>query len=249
MRRQTLQNIVALWLLFLGIGTLTGLDNTMNLFELLAKGGAVVWILGGFSLIGLAIVLERLFYFLRQAGLPPALVPELNRLLEDPQALAKAAGLKGPEGRLLHAVVEADRDGVADLRTVGGRVRSLEIQRMEFGLGTLGVLGHTAPLLGLLGTITGMIKAFMVIEAAGGKVDAQALAGGIWEAMITTGVGLAVAIPLVILLHVLEGFVERRAQAMERTLALLLERRGGAVENAATEPANPHHWEEITDGV
>lgn len=221
----------------------------MNFIELLAKGGPVVWILGGFSLLGLTIVLERLFYFARQAGLPAALVPELNRLLEDPEAPLKAARLKGPEGHLIQAVLEADRDGVADLRTVGGRVRSLEIQRMEFGLRTLGVLGNTAPLLGLLGTITGMIKAFMVIEAAGGKVDAQALAGGIWEAMITTGVGLAVAIPLVILLHVLEGFVERRAQSMERTLALLLERRGGPQADAAPEASDPHHWEEITDGV
>jgi biopolymer transport protein ExbB len=118
---------------------------------------------------------------------------------------------------------------------------------MEFGLRTLGILGNTAPLLGLLGTITGMIKAFMVIEQAGGKVDAQALAGGIWEAMITTGVGLAVAIPLLILLHFLEGAVERRGQRMSQCLALLLERRNGGM--SAEEPKRPHAWEQITDGV
>ena len=120
---------------------------------------------------------------------------------------------------------------------------------MEWGLRTLGVLGNTAPLLGLLGTITGMIKAFMVIEQAGGKVDAQALAGGIWEAMITTGVGLAVAIPLLILLHFLEGAVERRAQSMERVISLLLERRNGKHRKQLPQDEQPHHWEEITDGV
>ncbi|NIP95493.1 MAG: MotA/TolQ/ExbB proton channel family protein, partial [Akkermansiaceae bacterium] len=54
-------------------------------------------------------------------------------------------------------------------------------------------------------------KAFMVIEQAGGRVDAQALAGGIWEAMLTTGVGLIVAIPVLLLLHMLEGMADRRA--------------------------------------
>ena len=107
---------------------------------------------------------------------------------------------------------------------------------------------NTAPLLGLLGTITGMIKAFMVIEQAGGKVDAQALAGGIWEAMITTGVGLAVAIPLLILLHFLEGAVERRAQNMNRCIALLLERRDSSHTDEATQQQT-HAWEQITDGV
>jgi len=57
-------------------------------------------------------------------------------------------------------------------------------------IGCLAWLGNTAPLLGLFGTITGMIKAFQVIEQAGGKVDAMVLAGGIWEAMVTTGAGL-----------------------------------------------------------
>ncbi|MES9868842.1 MAG: MotA/TolQ/ExbB proton channel family protein, partial [Sedimenticola sp.] len=98
-------------------------------------------------------------------------------------------------------------------------------------------------------TITGMIKAFMVIEQAGGKVDAQALAGGIWEAMITTGVGLAVAIPLVILLHFLEGAVERRAQGMGRCISLLLERRSDRPVTLDSAGSQPHHWEEITDGV
>ena len=161
---------------------------------------------------------------------------------------AEIEKLKGPEAHVVKALIEADLQGVKDLRGVGERIRSQELERMEFGLRTLGILGNTAPLLGLLGTITGMIKAFMVIEQAGGKVDAQALAGGIWEAMITTGVGLAVAIPLLILLHFLEGIVERRAKSMEHTIALLLERRS-AESTQKPEVEESHHWEEITDGL
>lgn len=221
----------------------------MNLAELFAKGGPVVWILAAYSSIGLAIVLERNFLFMRLRQLPKSWLGRLDRLLDTPDASQQVADLKGPEARLIQAVVQADADGVKDLQGVGQRIRAQEIQRMEFGLRTLGILGNTAPLLGLLGTITGMIKAFMVIEQAGGKVDAQALAGGIWEAMITTGVGLAVAIPLLILLHFLEGAVERRAQRLGQCLALLLERRNGRSADNEEPATQPHTWENITDGV
>ncbi len=216
--------------------------------DLLSRGGPVVWILAIYSLVGIAIVLDRYLLFLRLHKLPKGFSSSLNRLLDRSDATSQVFDLKGPEARIIQAVVDANQQGVKDLHGVGTRIRSAEMQRMETGLPTLGLLGNTAPLLGLLGTITGMIKAFMVIEQAGGKVDAQALAGGIWEAMITTGVGLAVAIPLLILLHLLEGGVERRVQSMESCLSLLLERRPGT--HTPTEQAETsHHWEEITDGV
>jgi biopolymer transport protein ExbB len=224
------------------------MDNTMNIEELFARGGPVVWILAVYSSVGLAIVLERNILFLRLRQLPKQWLGKLDRLLDQKDADNQVADLKGPEARIIQAMVEADRSGVKDLNGVGSRIRAQEIQRMQFGLRTLAILGNTAPLLGLLGTITGMIKAFMVIEQAGGKVDAQALAGGIWEAMITTGVGLAVAIPLLLLLHFLEGGVERRAQSMSRCIALLLERRSSG--NLSPDATNqPQSWEQVPDGV
>ncbi len=220
----------------------------MNMEELITKGGPVVWILICYSAIGVAIVIERSLLFLRQRRLPAQVIKGLGSLLDQPKVLTESGVGQGPEYRIVDAIITADAEGVKDLRSVGDRVRSHELQRMEFGLRTLGILGNTAPLLGLLGTITGMIKAFMVIEQAGGKVDAQALAGGIWEAMITTGVGLAVAIPLLILLHFLEGAVERRNQSMNACIALLLERRVSD-QGAEVSLDAPHHWEQITDGV
>ncbi len=70
-----------------------------------------------------------------------------------------------------------------------------EVREMERHLPILLTIGQLTPLLGLLGTVLGMIKAFMVIQQVGGKVNATVLAGGIWEAMLTTAMGLAVAIP------------------------------------------------------
>jgi biopolymer transport protein ExbB len=132
--------------------------------------------------------------------------------------------LKGPDARIMQAIKQASLEGISDLDSVASRIGSEELQRMERGFRTLSILGHTAPLLGLLGTIIGMIKAFMVIEVAGGQVDSQALAGGIWEAMLTTGVGLTVAIPVLLLLHMLESVADKRAHGMRRSAMLLMER-------------------------
>lgn len=221
----------------------------MGIAELLDKGGIVVWILLGYSVIGLSIVVERHLLFLRWARLPDDLLERLSKLSVVSIGTLAAGQLNCPEGRVIQAIYRAGQQGVTDLLAVARRTQSDEIHRMEAGLRTLGVLGHTAPLLGLLGTIMGMIKAFMVIEAAGGKVDAQALAGGIWEAMITTGVGLGVAIPILILLHFLEGAVERRAQSMEQCVARLLEHRANETDPVQTAAACTHHWEDVTDGL
>lgn len=190
----------------------------MNWLEIIDKGGPVVIILIGYSLVALTIVIERLLYFVR--------LPRPGKELDAQKQPAELdAHLRGPEATVVRGMLAAARAGVRDLNQVASRLGSDELQRMERGFRTLTVLGNTAPLLGLFGTIIGMIKAFMVIEQAGGKVDAQALAGGIWEAMITTGVGLAVAIPILLLLHMLEGMADRRARAMRYYAALVLEQR------------------------
>ncbi len=191
----------------------------MTLHDLADKGGVVFWILAAYSVIAVGIVIERLIRFtlMGNAALP-------DRATD----FSSAAGrLSGPEGRVVAAMTEARTAGVADLVRVATRTGSAELRRMEKGFRTLAFLGNTAPLLGLFGTVTGMIRAFMVIEQAGGKVDAQALAGGIWEAMVTTGVGLAVALPILLALHTLEGIADGRAAVVQEWASLVLERFGG----------------------
>ena len=189
------------------------------MIELLERGGPVVWVLAGYSVLALAIVIERLLHFARMRGLSESFDADLKES-PDPKSFAE---MRGPEAAVVHAMFTARLQGVSDLYRVAVRKGSEELQRMQRGFQTLSWLGNTAPLLGLLGTITGMIKAFMVIEAAGGRVDAQALAGGIWEAMITTGVGLVVALPVLFMVHLLEGVADKRAHAMQRAASLVLE--------------------------
>ncbi len=195
----------------------------MILEDIFNKGGPVVWILAGYSLLALTIIVERIIRFALMRRPITSLEHELVDATRNGGVEAVIDRLRGPEAVLLQGLLQASKDGIRDLTSVATRLGSIELQKMEQGFRTLSILGNTAPLLGLLGTIIGMIKAFMVIEQAGGRVDAQALAGGIWEAMLTTGVGLAVAIPVLLALHILEGMADRRAQTMRSYASLLLE--------------------------
>jgi biopolymer transport protein ExbB len=209
--------------------------------EIFDKGGAVVWVLLGYSLLALSIIIERLLRFTMMGKLPSQFEETLLARLQQGELDSYLDQHRGPEVAVLRGVSGAAAQGVKDLTRVAVRIGSNELQRMEHGFRTLAILGNTAPLLGLLGTIVGMIKPFMVIEAAGGKVDAQALAGGIWEAMLTTGVGLAVAIPVLLILHLLEGMADRRAQSMRSYASLLLEQLPH--EDSDTEGEAVHHRE------
>jgi biopolymer transport protein ExbB len=192
--------------------------------EIFEKGGPIVWVLLAYSFIALALVLERMLHYMLMQRLPRDFEQALAAAFSENKVDVYLQKLKGPEARIMQAINQARLDGIYDLDSVASRCGSAELLKMERGFRTLSILGHTAPLLGLLGTIIGMIKAFMVIEVAGGRVDSQALAGGIWEAMLTTGVGLTVAIPVLLLLHLLESAADKRAHSMRRSAMLLLER-------------------------
>jgi biopolymer transport protein ExbB len=84
-----------------------------------------------------------------------------------------------------------------------------EVRDLSRYLQALATIGNIAPILGLLGTVLGMIKAFMAIQELGGKVDASILAGGIWEAMLTTALGLSVALPVIVAHSYLTSQVDR----------------------------------------
>ena len=97
-----------------------------------------------------------------------------------------------------------------------------EVRGLSRYLQALATIGNIAPLLGLLGTVLGMIKAFMVIQQMGGKVNAAVLAGGIWEAMLTTALGLAVALPTIVAHSYLVARVDKyEAQLQDGTVSFI----------------------------
>jgi biopolymer transport protein ExbB len=101
-------------------------------------------------------------------------------------------------GRVLSQALEVKNQDRETLETVIIHASEEEVRGLSRYLQALATIGNITPLLGLLGTVIGMIKAFMVIQEMGGKVNAAVLAGGIWEAMMTTALGLSVALPTMV---------------------------------------------------
>jgi len=171
------------------------------MLDLLAKGGVLVTPILFCSVLAMAIFLERLIRFeqIRRRGVGPAdEIAGHIRNGEDHQAYELARTSNSPMGRILTQALEVKDQDRETLETVMAHASNNEVKGLSRYLQALATIGNIAPLLGLLGTVTGMIKAFMVIQQMGGKVNAAVLAGGIWEAMLTTALGLAVALPTMI---------------------------------------------------
>jgi len=171
------------------------------MIDFLSKGGVLVGPILFCSVIGLAIFLERLIRFARLGNRGSKWVQEFVQLLkkgEDPGARELARRNSGPISRVFTQAMEVKEQDRETLETVLLHATEEEVRDLSRYLQGLATIGNIAPLLGLLGTVIGMIKAFMVIQQMGGKVNAAVLAGGIWEAMLTTALGLAVALPTMV---------------------------------------------------
>lgn len=171
------------------------------MISFLAKGGILVIPIIFCSVISLTIVLERLYRFRKWKVQNPDFLVEIKKMVKEGRmadALDITKDSQTPLGRVLREGIEKCRRGREVLERVMSHAAEKEIRELERYLPALATIGNIAPLLGLLGTVVGMIKAFMVIEELGGKVNASVLAGGIWEAMLTTALGLSVALPTIV---------------------------------------------------
>jgi len=173
----------------------------LPIISFLAKGGILVIPILFCSVVALTIVLERLYRFRKLRIKNPDLIARVKKALNEKgvdEALFIAENSKNPLGRVLKEGIKRYRAGKEPMERAMAFAAEREIRGLERYLPALSTVGNIAPLLGLLGTVTGMIKAFMVIERLGGRVNASVLAGGIWEAMLTTALGLSVAIPTIV---------------------------------------------------
>jgi len=171
------------------------------MIEFLSKGGILVIPILLCSVFTVAIFLERIITYsrmrIRGAGLAEKIAGFLIQGKKD-EAQKAAVESDSPMGRVLARAIEVQDKDREILETVMINATDEEVRNLSTYVQTLATIGNIAPLLGLLGTVLGMIKAFMVIQQMGGKVNAAVLAGGIWEAMLTTALGLAVALPTMV---------------------------------------------------
>lgn len=195
------------------------------MIELIQKGGVLVVPIMLCSVLAVAIFLERAIRFaiLRRRGRSVDRDVAVRMEADDAAgAMSTAHNSRSPMGRVLVQgldVMDGDRE---TLETVLIHAAEKEVRDLSRYLQALATIANIAPLLGLLGTVIGMIKAFMIIQDMGGKVNAAVLAGGIWEAMLTTALGLSVALPTLVAHSYLVAQVDRyEARLQDGTVRFL----------------------------
>lgn len=169
-----------------------------GMLELYWTGGVFMHPILLCSIIGLAIILERLFFFAKARTDTGRLMNDLLRVLQDhgfEAAQRLLHGTRGPIAAVLHSGLARAKRGPDAVEKAITTAASIETALLERGLIWLATVANIAPLLGFLGTVSGMIHAFEAIAAAE-EVSAKLVATGIYEALITTAAGLIVAIPV-----------------------------------------------------
>lgn len=217
--------------------------NDQDWLAWLRSGGVLVWPILLVGLIALLLIIERMIFLLRTKANSEALIAAIEQLAESDRWQECEARCCNQErasvGRVLRAGL---RNLGSDREIVESALQEAimkELPRLERFLSTISVLAAVAPLLGLLGTVSGMINTFQAITIHG-TGDPQMLSGGISEALITTQLGLTVAVPVLLLHHLLERKVDAIIGEMEEKstalTVLMLKNRGihgGMVDQAA----------------
>ncbi len=196
----------------------------LNNLNLMSKGGPVMIILLGFSIFAFAIIFVKLIQFLSVALSSTNKIEKILSKLNatnSKKLLTEIQKIKNPIARILEVVILTKNDRRFDKESREAEISrsiSIEIRNLENYLGGLEVVASISPLLGLFGTVLGMIKAFLNLEKAGSQIDPALLAGGIWEALLTTAFGLAIAIPALAAYHLFENKISNTRDKINDTV-------------------------------
>lgn len=197
------------------------LASFVDAWTWLVDGGPVLMVIAVLSVIALTLVLLKTWQFYRlrlDAREPVARALRLWAEGESTAAVAEVADSPQPVALVLHRALTGYLQAgvvVERLREELVRVANEELEKLRSYLRALETIATLSPLLGLLGTVLGMIEAFRQLEQAGARVDPALLSGGIWQALLTTAAGLGVAIPVVFAHAWLERRVETCGHRME----------------------------------
>jgi biopolymer transport protein ExbB len=195
--------------------------------SLVGLGGPVVILLLVLSVFAVALTLLKLHQFWREGvGSERRVKAALHHWVHGrfADALVAIEGDRSARGAVLATAMRmtqsrAPREAIEEET---GRIALVRVHGLQRGFRALDAIAQVAPLLGLFGTVLGMIEAFRQLQGAGSVVDPSMLAGGIWVALLTTAVGLAVAMPVSLILTWLESRVENERVALEATMSAFL---------------------------
>ncbi len=195
------------------------------MLELFIKGGPLMWPLLACSVLALAIFFVKLFWFARQRREGRELFKEVMTLAQEKrfeEAIVVCRQSSSPLAQVFLAALRQAGRSREHVKTVAGEVAGQQSVAFERYLGLLSTIGTISPLLGLLGTVVGMIEAFNVIATVGVGTP-QTLGGGISQALITTATGMAVAIPIILAHRFLLGQMKNLVVAMEEYILRIVD--------------------------
>lgn len=197
------------------------MDNFSSNIELILKGGFLMIPLMLLSLYTITIIVMKILQFRSSKALKTEFADDVITMLkiaEIEKAEKKLERADSPIGKVMQTAFKLTRYSDLPKERVEPEIERIgiaEVKKLESHLRGLEIIAGVAPLVGLLGTVIGMVKAFARISEAGSRVDPSVLAGGIWEALITTVGGLVVAIPAFIAFYVFDSYVEKIRVAMK----------------------------------
>ncbi len=202
-----------------------------NLLSFLDRGGPAMWVIAALSVVTLALILWKIWQLMRLGAWSGGAVTEAA--LQEWRAGGAEAALEALRGRpslrarLAWAAMTNRRDETLSpeaAREETTRIAKSLLGEARTGLRALELIAVIAPLLGLFGTVLGMIAAFQALQEAGAQTDPATLAGGIWEALLTTAAGMGVAIPAAMALTWFESVADRVQADMEHAATRIFTR-------------------------
>ena len=190
-----------------------------QMLDYMQKGGPLMWLILLCSVVSVAVFAERLLYYHRASINPGEFLQGLSNLLRnrryaEARMECQTAGV--PVTRVIQAAIVRHHLSRSELREIVQEAGQLEVPKLERNLGLLVAIGYVTPLLGLLGTVTGLIQAFVQLSANNGYATLAEVSGGIYQSLLTTAGGLVVAIPTILAYCYLSARLDAFLHEMER---------------------------------
>lgn len=189
------------------------------MIDYMQKGGPVMWLIFLCSVVSAAVFIERFFYFHRITIDTGEFLSGLSKLVRKgniAEARIECQATSVPVTRVIYAVIVRYYLPRSELREIVREAGQLEVPRLERNLGLLLAIIYVCPLLGLLGTVSGLIQAFVQLSANNGYATLADVSGGIYQSLLTTAAGLAITIPTVLAYCFLSARLDSLLHEMER---------------------------------
>jgi len=203
-------------------------DADIRLVTLIRRGGILMWPIGLCSIIALAFIIERLVRLRRSEVMPAGFLKGLGELIgsrhvDNGRALELCSAHPSPVSRIFRGAFKKMGRTHAEIQKAIEDAGEREVSRMKQNVRTLSTVANIAPLLGLLGTVIGMIRAFAKIRSEAGLGKPEMLAGGIYEALVTTAAGLSVAIPALAMFYFFSHRIDKMVREIDDLAADLVD--------------------------